>query len=150
MKYALLLVLEYENHFSMPILVKQLPGALIDLEKSLQLCKEFKIENKNITIVTDIRTTSIYSKGYNIKYNPYPDDIFICTEIAQFIENTIKYSYSFDSDNFNISDEIFFYISCHGNNIYNPLSKKEEQGIVLTSDNGTNKKYLLSKDLFNL
>ena len=133
MKYALLIIFEYNY------ICNKLFGAKKDLLMALELCKHFEIED--ITIITDIKFNY---EDVKIKYTQLPDINFVCREISQFVENTIRGIDDYKS-NGNLQ-EVFLYISCHGSEI--DINGKIEQGIILTCN--TNKRYLISRDLFNL
>lgn len=152
MKYALLIVFHYyKNPYSL-YSSSSLNGSLKDLQLTLDLCHKLNIEH--ITIISDINDICVmcneFNKNikYNVKYNCYPDDIFVCREIAQFIENTIRGIEDNVFKSGNEENEIFFYISCHGGEII--INNQICQGIILTANQGMYKRYLLSCDLFNL
>lgn len=147
-KYALILAFTYSKNPYAAYDLTKLTCTTHDINMIYNLCKKFNIEDNNITIITDL--TNLPSKIYNcnVKVNNYPDDIFVCREISQFIENTIRgieeNVYKDDSSNY----EILLYISGHGSEI--KINDKNEQAIILTGDDGTSLRYLLSKDLFKM
>lgn len=148
-KYALILAFSYPKILDATYDIQSLTSCMSDICMITDLCRNIGIEKRNITIITDL-TRKIRSDIYecNIRINSYPSDIFVCREICQFIENTIRgiedSSYKGDNDN----PEVLLYISGHGEKIN--IDGKNNQGITLTSEDGKNLKYLLSKDLFNI
>lgn len=151
-KYALILAFTYPKIHNSNYELQSLPSALVDIVMVHKLCLKMGILPHDITIVTDIppmkKLPSELSEC-NLHRNPYPSDIFVCREICQFIENTVRgikdISYKNNNDN---SPEIFFYISGHGDKL--KINDIDNQGIILTNDDGTSLKYLLSKDIFNI
>ena len=137
MKHALLLVFEYNY------VCNKLIGAKKDLQMALDLCKHFQIEN--ITIITDIRDIKI-ADDIKVKYTQLPDIFFVCREISQFVENTLRGIEDYIFKSTGEVHEVFLYISGHGGEIN--INGKIDQGIILTDN--INKRYLISKDLFNL
>jgi len=142
MKYALLLVFQYNKIKNKK--VSFLHGAYHDLRMALIICSRFMIDH--ITVVTDIPNLNL-REDITLKFFPCPDDHLVCREISQFIENTIRGIEDSVTKSASTTSEIFFYISAHGGDV---STSENEQGIVLTSNNGLNKKYLASRDLFNL
>lgn len=149
-KYALILAFTYPRSHDATYELQSLP-ALNDLVMIHQICKKMGIESNNITIIADIPPMKkLPSELYqcNIRTNPFPSDIFVCREISQFIENTIRgISDSFYKSN-DPSPEVLLYISGHGEKIN--INGKDNQGIVLTSEDGRYLKYLLAKDIFDI
>lgn len=134
MKYALLIVYEYSN----PFLRMTLSGGNADIKRMIKLCKHFNISD--ITLLTDINITI---PNIKLKYSKNPNIEYFVREISQFVENTIRGisdTYKWDDE----PDEILFYFSGHGAQINNG------EGIVLTTDDGLYKRYLVSEDLFNI
>ena len=151
MKYALLLIFQYKRNYYSENPLNTLPGALSDFDYALLMCKDFGIEPKNITIVTDLPKKYDYYKYYNYRYINYPDCKLVCREISQFIENTLRGIEDFifkSGGSVTEEDEVFFYISGHGGQI--EIEGNKKQGIILTGCNGNGKRYLLSNDLFNI
>lgn len=148
-KYALILAFSYPKILDATYDIQSLTSCMSDICMITDLCKNMGIEKRNITIITDL-SRKMRSDIYecNIRINSFPSDIFVCREICQFIENTIRgiedNFYKSDNDN----PEVLLYISGHGDKI--SIDGKNNQGITLTSEDGKNLKYLLSKDLFNI
>ena len=136
MKYALLIVFEYGHIYN------KLIGAKKDLLMMINLCKSLNIND--ITVITDIRDLNF--ADIKLKYTRTPEVSFVCREISQFIENTIRGIEEISYKSVTEIQEILFYISCHGSEIN--ANDKIKQGILLTE--GINKRYLISNDLFNL
>ncbi len=149
MKYALILCFQYIRPTSLTIpVIQQLPGSLFDLNITLELCKKLEISEDNITILTDIQLilTNRY-RAYNNKYFTYPDINLVCRELVQFLENTVRGIHG-NPGNYDEDIEIFLYISSHGCNFV--MDKKENQGIILTRNDGTSRACLLGTDFFNI
>ena len=148
-KYALILAFSYpRTHSTERINLQYLSSTSHDIQMIYNLCKSFDIEDRSITVVTDIVRLPSEVYNCNLKCNPYPSDVFVCREICQFLENTIRgieeLTYKSDTD----YPEVLLYISGHGAHIN--IEDNLEQGIVLYSDDGSQLKYLLSKDIFNI
>lgn len=150
-KYALILAFSYYRHPDANYELQYLPSSIHDIVMIYKLCKNMEIPNGNITIVADLQPMKQFpSELYscNIRSNPFPSDTFVCREISQFIENTIRgIQDSSYKDSGNIP-EVLLYISGHGDKVL--IDEKNNQGIVLTSDDGKDLRYLLSKDIFNI
>lgn len=148
-KYALIIAFTYNRNPAANYELSKLTCTSHDLIMIYKICKKFDIDDSNITIITDLSVLPS-SKLYdtNIKITPYADDIFVCREISQFIENTIRGIEENLVKNENEPSEILLYISGHGSEIN--IDGKNEQSIILTSDNGSELRFLLSKDLFNI
>ncbi len=146
-KYALILAFSYPKTDENSLL-QFLSCANHDIKMIYNLCSSLDILDRNITLVTDISRLSNDVVNCNIKRNPYPSDIFVCREICQFLENTIRgieeLTYKDDTD----FPEVLLYISGHGSNLN--IDNNYEQCIVLYNENGSQLKYLLSKDIFNI
>jgi hypothetical protein len=143
MHYALLLVFQYARNSLFPPVVEHLPGAVYDLHIAVKMALSKQIQPTEITIITDLPLKCCESfSSCNVQRFPYPYDVFVCSEILHFIENTVK---SFQDS---LQDRIFIYISGHGGNII--LHDIEDQCIILTNFNGTTKRYLKSNAIFDL
>lgn len=150
-KYALILAFTYPKIHNANYELQSLPSALVDIAMMYKLCLKIGIIPYNITIITDIpamkKLPSEFSEC-NVHRNPFPSDTFVCREICQFIENTVRGIKDLSYKSLNDIPEIFFYISAHGDKI--KINGTESQGVILTNDDGTHLKYLLSKDIFNI
>jgi len=146
-KYALILAFSYPR-IDENSLLQFLSCTNHDIKMIHNLCSSLDILDKNITLVTDISKLPSDVVNCNIKRNPFPSDIFVCREICQFLENTIRgieeLTYKDDSD----FPEVLVYISGHGSHLN--IDENNEQCIVLYSEDGSHLKYLLSKDIFNI
>jgi len=146
-KYALILAFSYPC-VSEHNLLSSLPCALHDIKMIYKLCSSMGLDDSNITLVTDVNKLPNDVLNCNIKRNAYPSDTFVCREICQFLENTIRgieeLTYKDDTD----FPEVLFYISGHGSEIN--IDGNNEQSIVLYSEDTSHLKYLLSKDIFNI
>ena len=150
-KYALILSFTYPRVANANYELQSLPSALVDIGMIHKLCLKMDIPQSNITIITDLPPMKKIPSDIrlcNLHMNPYPSDIFICREICQFIENTIRGIEDNSYKNGDTNPEVLFYISGHGDKI--KINDVEHQGIILTDDEGINLKYLLSKDIFNI
>lgn len=150
-KYALILAFSYYRHPEANYELQYLHSSIHDLVMIFNLCKNMEISNENITIVTDLQPmrqlpSELYS--CNLRTNPFPSDIFVCREISQFIENTIRGIQDSSYKDNGKEPEVLLYISGHGDKL--SIDGKNNQGIVLTSDDGKELRYLLSKDIFNI
>lgn len=149
MKYALILAFSYPKVFDATYDIQTLTSCVSDICMISDLCDNLGIERRNITIITDIQSrlkSNIYQ--CNLKINNLPSDVFVCREISQFIENTIRgIDDSLCKGDFD-NPEVFLYISGHGDKIN--IDGKNNQSIVLTNEDGRYLKYLLAKDLFNI
>jgi len=146
-KYALILAFSYPR-VEENTLLTFLSCAHHDIKMTHGLCSSLEIDDKNITILTDINDTPNSISECNVKRNPYPSDIFVCREICQFLENTIRGIEEQTYKDGNDYPEVFLYISGHGSHI--KINDKIEQSIILYNESGTHLKYLLSKDIFNI
>lgn len=147
-KYALIIAFSYPKAPYSNYELTKLTCTADDIRMMHSLSKKIGIPDNNITIITDLAhlPSEVYSS--NIKSNPFPDDTFVCRELSQFIENTIR---GIEEEVYKSNEsppEILLYVSGHGGEIN--IDGKHEQSIILTSDNGYSLKYLLSKDLFNI
>lgn len=147
-KYALVIAFTYNRNPAANYELSKLTCTSHDITMIYKICKKFNIEDNNITIITDLSVlpTKIYDT--NLKITPYADDVFVCREISQFIENTIRGIEENLEKNDNEPSEILLYISGHGSEIN--IDGKNEQSIILTSEYGSELRFLLSKDLFNI
>lgn len=149
MKYALILAFSYPKVFDATYDLQTLTSCISDICMISDMCNNLGIERNNITIITDIQSrlkNDIYE--CNLKINNLPSDKFVCREISQFIENTIRgIEDSLCKGDFD-NPEVFLYISGHGDKIN--IDGKNNQSIVLTNEDGRYLKYLLAKDLFNI
>lgn len=156
-RYALLLVFEYKrvhNNIDAP---KELYSMITDLKLAYDLCiNKFNIPNKNITIITDIK-----SKDYpwlprkcdncnpNVKIIDHPDISFITKNIAQFVENTIRGIDETNKGEDN-NNEVFIYISGHGYQILNYEYNKCINTLQLTNEKGNKSYFLKNNEIFEL
>lgn len=151
-KYALVIAFSYPKNINADYSLTKLSCTSYDIEMIYKICKKFNIDDTNITIITDLQQLSREIYNTNIKTNLYPDDLFVCREISQFIENTSRgieeNSFKGSSDLEYEQSEILLYISAHGSEI--KINDNFEQGIVLTKNGGVSLRYLLSKDLFKI
>lgn len=150
-KYALILAFSYPKNYESNHNLKSLPSAYDDMIMMVNLSKKMGINPNNITIITDI---SVIKKQHedilncNIHMNSFPSDTFVCREIIQFIENTIRGIEDNLYKNNGENIEVFLYISGHGEKIN--INDQYNQGIILTDIEGKFLKYLLAKDIFNI
>lgn len=146
-KYALILAFSYPKTDD-SINIQPLCSVPHDIKMIYDLCKSLSIQDSNITIVTDVSRLPDRIYNCNIRSNPFPSDIFVCREICQFLENTIRgieeTTFKCDND----FPEVLLYISGHGSNLI--VDDELQQGIVLYNESGDCLKYLLSKDIFNI
>lgn len=150
-KYALILAFTYPRIPNANYDLQSLPSALVDIGMIHKLCIKMDIPQSNITIISDLppmKKIPSDIRKCNLHLNPYPSDIFICREICQFIENTIRGIEDTSYKSGDSNPEVLFYVSGHGDKI--KIGDVEHQGIILTDDEGINLKYLLSKDIFNI
>lgn len=147
-KYALILAFSYNRVLGAKYEIQQLHSAVNDVDLMVGLCESRGIDPENITIVMDLTPGKLLNSRItkcNLRTNPYPSDVFVCREISQFIENTVRgiddASYKDDCG----GPEILLYFSCHGKRLSN-----DRQGIILTSEDGRSLKYLLAKDIFKM
>lgn len=150
-KYALILAFTYPKIHNANYELQSLPSALVDIGMVHKLCLKMGILPHDITIVTDIPAMKRLPSELNecnLHRNPFPSDTFVCREICQFIENTVRGIKDVSYKSGDKYPEIFLYISGHGDKL--KIDGIEHQGIILTNDDGTNLKYLLSKDIFNI
>lgn len=150
-KYALILAFYYPRIMGASYEIQSLSSQLNDISMICKLCKSMGIQKENITIIADISPMKKIPSCIQecvLKTYPYPSDIFVCREICQFIENTTRGIEDSLYKNNHDKNEILLYISAHGENIQ--IDGTEKQGITLTSDDGLNLKYLLSKDIFRM
>lgn len=150
-KYALIMAFTYPRIADANYELQSLPSALVDIGMIHKLCLKMGILPSNITIITDLppmKKIPSDIRQCNLRMNPYPSDVFICREICQFIENTIRGIEDNSYKNGDSNPEVLFYVSGHGDKI--KINDVDHQGIILTDDTGTNLKYLLSKDIFNI
>jgi hypothetical protein len=150
-KYALILAFSYNRVLGADYNITYLSSSINDALLITEICKSKGIEPQNTTLLMDIMPGKTIPKELtmcNLRTNPYPSDLFVCREISQFIENTVRgiTDSSYKDDYSNV--EILFYISCHGKNLL--INGKKTQGIVLTTEEGTSLRYLLAKDIFNI
>lgn len=150
-KYALILSFSYNRVLGADYDISYLSSSINDVIHIYEICKSKNIDQDKITIIMDLmpgKKIPSEIESCNLKTNPHPSDIFVCREIIQFIENTIRgiQDNSYKDDLSNI--EILLYISCHGKKI--SVDGKNSQGIILTTDNGKSLRYLLAKDIFNI
>lgn len=150
-KYALILAFSYNRVLGADYDVIYLSSSINDALLISEICKSKGIEQQNITIIMDAmpgKKLPTELSLCNLRTNPYPSDTFVCREISQFIENTVRgiEDSSYKNDPSNV--EVLFYISCHGKKILN--RGHVSQGIVLTTEDGRSLRYLLSKDIFNI
>lgn len=148
-KYALILSLSYNRVLGANYDIQYLHSAINDVDLMVSLCESRGITSDNITIVMDLAPGKMLNSKIskcNVRTNPYPSDVFVCREISQFIENTVR---GIDDASYKNLDEsgpeILLYFSCHGKRL-----GSESQGIVLTSEDGRTLKYLLAKDIFKI
>lgn len=153
-KYALILAFSYNRVLGANYDIQYLHSAINDIDLMIALCESRGISSENITIVMDLlpgKSLNSRISKCNVRTNPYPSDVFVCREISQFIENTVRgiddSSYKNDDEKTGNSGgpEILLYFSCHGKRL-----GPERQGIVLTSEDGRSLKYLLAKDIFRI
>lgn len=147
-KYALILAFSYNRVLGANYEIQQLHSSINDIELIVSLCESRNIPYENITIVMDLlpgKSLTSRIRKCNLRTNPYPSDVFVCREISQFIENTVRGidDNSYKNDTF--GPEVLVYFSCHGKRL-----GPKEQGIVLTSDDGRSLKYFLAKDIFRM
>lgn len=150
-KYALILAFTYPRAIDANYDIQSLPSALVDIGMIHKLSIKMGIQPSNITIITDIppmKKIPAELRLCNIHTNPFPSDTFVCREICQFIENTIRGIEDSSYKSGDNSPEVLLYISGHGDRI--KINDVEHQGIILTDEEGINLKYLLSKDIFNI
>jgi hypothetical protein len=149
MKYALILAFSYPKILGSNYDISTLKSVIYDIKMMYEICLNLEIEEHNITIITDILILPEKINNCNIKNNPIPSDIFVCRELSQFVENTIRgiedNLYKGGEDDF---PEVLVYISGHGSEI--KIDDIDNQSIILTNYDGTSLKYLLSKDIFNI
>lgn len=148
-KYALILAFSYNRVLGSNYDIQYLSSSINDVNLIVSICESRGIEPQNITIVMDLspgKTLNSNITKCNLRTNPYASHIFVCREISQFIENTVRgiedSSYkSLGEENV----EILLYFSCHGKRLGD-----KDQGIVLTNEDGKSLRYLLAKDIFKL
>ncbi len=151
MKYAILLVFNYEAELYGNSRITHLKGALNDLIMMSTFCVDKGIQKKNITIITDIVLTPNICDGMNIFQTEYPSASFICTQLSQFIENTIRGITTNKEKSEQEIPEVLIYISCHGSEIKIEIpEERKDQAILLTDNQGREIRYLTTKDIFNI
>lgn len=148
MKYALLTVLNYspdESGFSkIPIL----QGSVNDLNMMVNFCKNKLIPNQNITILTDLYRIPESYDCHNVKKCRFPTCDFVCTEILNFIENTIRgIKDGYQSDEI---PEVLIYFSCHGSEIKISFPEERNDQAIVLYDRITSLRYLTTKDIFDM
>lgn len=150
-KYALILAFSYNRVLGAKYDIQYLHSSINDVDLMISLCESRGIHPENITVVMDLvtgKSLSSHISKCNVRTNPYPSDLFVCREISQFIENTVRgiddASYKNDPEEGG-TPEILLYFSCHGKRL-----GPDRQGIVLTSEDGKSLKYLLAKDIFRM
>lgn len=150
-KYALVLAFTYNRVLGARYDIQSLHSSVNDVDLIISLCESKGILPENITVVMDLQPGKRLNSRINrcnLKTNPFPSDSFVCREISQFIENTVR---GIDDSSYKNEDlescgpEILLYLSCHGKRICN-----DKQGIVLTNEDGTSLKFLLARDIFRL
>jgi hypothetical protein len=135
-RYALIICIMYYNIKNLPVLT----CTENDLIMIYKLCKKLGIEDNNITIITDLKTIPYILYLTNLKNKCYIDDIFFCTELSNFFENTLIKS--------DIESDVLLYISSHGSELN--INNQIKQSIILRSSDGCEIRYLLSEDIFNI
>ena len=151
MKYAILVVFNYLPDLYGVSKISPIQGSANDLVMMTTFCIEKEIPLNNITIITDLVQTPSCCEGTNIKFCEYPSCLFLCRELSQFVENTIRGIEEGYGKGIDYVPEVLIYISCHGSEI--PISipeKRREQGLVLTDETGSYLRYLTTKDIFNM
>lgn len=151
MKYALLCAFCYPRApYGVPKIQKLL-GTSKDIMMMTIFCKMKGILPENITILTDMAEVTKESIDCNVKYTAFPSSEFMCRELAQFVENTIRGIEDGYNKSGNEIPEVFVYFSCHGARINIKIpEERDEQAIILMDDEGTSLKYLTTKDIFNI
>lgn len=151
MKYALLCAFCYPRSLYGVPKIPKLLGTSKDLMMMTVFCKSKGIPPENITILTDIAEVTRESTDCNVKYTSYPNSEFVCRELAQFVENTVRGIEDGYHKSGNEIPEILIYISCHGARINIKIpEERDEQSIILLDDDGSTLKYLTTKDIFNI
>lgn len=151
MKYALLIAFTYDKNIYGDSRVSKLVGTCNDIRMMTIFAKHKGIPSRNITILSDLSELPRECLDCNIKYNPYPESEFVCRELAQFIENTIRGIEDETCKTETDIPEVLIYISGHGGRIKVTIPEiRDEQGIVLLDNGGLDVKYLTTKDLFNI
>jgi hypothetical protein len=144
MKYALIMAFTYEKSVNGDSRVAKLVCAESDLTMASLFCLHKGIAHENITILTDLSSVPDECSSMRLKYCCYPESEFVCRELAEFIENTIR---GIEDTTFKSEEdlpEVFVYVSGHGAIV------KDEQGIVLLDNGGTRLRYLTTRDLFSV
>ena len=151
MKYALLIAFTYHKSVNGDSKISRIMGTCKDLQRMSIFCKSKKIKPDNITILTDLIELPKECNDCNIKQESYPESKFICRELAQFVENTIRGIEDKAYKSENELPEIIIYITGHGSRIKVTIPEiRDEQALVLLDNGGTEVKYLTSKDIFNI
>lgn len=147
-KYALILAFSYNRVLGAKYDIQYLHSAINDVDIMVALAESRGIQSDNITIVMDLlpgKSLNSRISKCNVRTNPYPSDIFVCREISQFIENTVRGIDDASYKNEGEGPEILLYFSCHGKRL-----GSDRQGIILTNEDGKSLKYLLAKDIFRM
>lgn len=174
-RQALIIVFEYRTDYinAKKGVSIEPPHSLLAMNTDLTVAydlatKNFGIERKNITVVTDV----VPPKGQNRPWDPlssdgnnprivqlpYPEITYVIREIAQFIENTIRGIADIVSKGANITNEVFIYVSCHGAQIpaipgeANELDPMDNALIFMARRNKKyyERRYLRANDIFRL
>lgn len=147
-KYALILAFSYNRVLGAKYDIQYLNSAINDVDLMVSICESKGINPENITVVMDLapgKSLNSRISRCNVRTNPYPSDVFVCREISQFIENTVRGIDDASYKNLDEGPEVLLYFSCHGKRL-----GPKDQGIVLTSEDGRSLKYLLAKDIFKM
>jgi hypothetical protein len=151
MKYALLIAFTYHRSINGDSKIVRLMGACNDIRMMTIFCKTKNIPASNITILTDLSELPRECLDCNIKTERYPISEFVCRELAQFVENTIRGIEDGVCKSETNLPEVLVYISGHGSKINVTIPEvRDEQALVLLDDDGTCLKYLTTKDIFNI
>lgn len=146
-KYALLIVLEYNEPKINDDCPSKLPSMDIDLYNSWMFTtNRLNIPLKNITIVTDIEKKIFCDYPWDVwnRDGPFiirikhPDISVFVRELSCFIGKKHESS----------DGEFFIYISCHGGLI--PNYPEDSNALILTTPDGRKRQYLRSKDINNI
>lgn len=151
MKHALFLCFSYPKNQYGEAKISSLFGTLNDIRMMVLFCKAKGILSQNITIVTDVIDVCQEARDCNLKLSPYPTSEFVCRELSQFVENTIRNIESDYHKSETTIPEILVYISGHGAKINILVPEiRNEQALVLLDNEGDSLKYLTTKDIFNV
>ena len=151
MKHALLLAFTYHKNIYGVSKITRLTGTCNDLKMMVIFCIQKGVPVQNITILTDLSELPKECENCNVKYNNYPESVFICRELAQFVENTVRGIEDSAEKSDSELPQILVYISGHGAMLKVETPEiREEQGLVILDNGGTEICYFTTKDIFNV